>query len=121
MAADEAGTNPLDRDRQGFIDRTARRIEQGRVWIWVKDGKAIFKADILADTPQAVYLEGVHVHSEERGKGVGRRCLAQLGWTLLARTETICLTVNERMRNASAFYYKAGYRLSSYYEPIYLQ
>jgi predicted GNAT family acetyltransferase len=121
MAEEEGGVNPLKRDPKGFVERTARRIEQGRVWIWVRDGKAIFKADILADTPQAVYLEGVHVHQDERGKGLGRHCLTQLGWTLLARAELICLTVNLRTNDASAFYYKAGYRLSSYYETIYLQ
>lgn len=121
MAAEEAGSNPLERDPQGFVQRTARRIEQGRVWIWVSDGKLIFKADIVADTPQAVYLEGVYVHREERGKGYGLRCLTQLGWTLLARADAICLTVNQRTDSASNFYYKAGYRLSSYYETIYLQ
>ena len=121
MATEEAGTNPLERDPQGFIERTARRIELGRIWIWCQDGKPIFKADILADTPQAVYLEGIYVHREERGKGYGLRCLTQLGWTLLARTESICLTVNQQRSHASTFYYKAGYRLSSYYETIYLQ
>jgi len=121
MAVMEGGTNPLERDPQGFVDRIVRRIEQGRVWIWVRDGKAIFKADILADTPQAVYLEGVFVNSEDRGKGYGLRCLTQLGWTLLARTDAICLTANQLSNSASSFYYKAGYRLSSYYETIYLQ
>lgn len=121
MAIDEGGTTPLERDPQGFFKRTSRRIEQGRVWIWVRDGKPIFKADIVADTPQAVYLEGIYVHPEERGKGYGLRCLTQLGWTLLARSDAICLTVNQRTNSASTFYYKAGYRLSSYYETIYLQ
>jgi predicted GNAT family acetyltransferase len=120
MASKEDGTDPLKRDPQGFIERTARRIEQGRVWLWVKDGKLIFKADIVADTPQAVYLEGVYVNPDERGKGYGLRCLTQLGWALLARTESICLTVSDREDSASNFYYKAGYRLSSYYETIYL-
>jgi uncharacterized protein len=120
MAIKEDGTNPLERDPQGFLERTGRRIEQGRVWVWVRDGKLIFKADIVADTPQAVYLEGVYVNPDERGNGYGLRCLTQLGWALLARTDSICLTVSERPDSASNFYYKAGYRLSSYYETIYL-
>ena len=121
MAIKEDGTNPLERDPQGFIERTTRRIEQGRVWIWVRDGKLTFKADIVADTPEAVYLEGVYVNQDERGKGHGLRCLTQLGWILLARTDSICLTVSQRSDSAANFYYKAGYRLSSYYETIYLQ
>jgi uncharacterized protein len=119
MAMEEGGTNPLERDPDGFIERTARRIQQGRVWILSLDDKPIFKADIMGDTPQAVYLEGVYVHREERGKGHGYRCLSQLGRLLLARTEAICLTVNEVKNDAIRFYYKTGYRLSSYYETIY--
>jgi hypothetical protein len=120
MAVHEGGTNPLDRDPKGFVARIMRRIEQGRVWIWVRDDKPIFKADIVADTPQAIYLEGVYVNPEERGKGYGMRCLTQLGWILLAHTDAIVLTTNQRASGASSFYYKAGYRLSSYYETIYL-
>jgi GNAT superfamily N-acetyltransferase len=121
MAIQEAGTSPLERDPEGFRERTLRRIEQGRVWVWPGDNKLMFKADIVAETPQAVYLEGVCVHPEERGKGYGLRSLAQLGRILLARTDLICLTVNTRISSTLSFYCKAGYRLHGYYETIYLQ
>jgi predicted GNAT family acetyltransferase len=121
MAFEESGTSPLNRDPDGFRRRTARRIEQGRVWVWVRDGKLIFKADVIAETPQAVYLEGVHVHPEERRKGYGLRCLTQLGSTLLAHSRSICLTINQRNRNVLAFYAKAGYQFHSHYETIYLR
>lgn len=120
MAFQEAGSNPLERDPEGFRQRTARRIDLGRVWVLVREGKLIFKADIVAETPEAVYLEGVYVHPAERGKKYGLRCLSQLGGILLKRTQLICLTVNQRVRNASAFYYKAGFRPASHYETIYL-
>lgn len=121
MAFEEGGASPLDLDPQGFCNRTARRIEQGRVWTCVRDGKLVFKADIISETPEAIYLEGVHVDSEERRKGFGRRCLNQLGSILLSKTESICLTINERNHNALAFYKRAGYRFLSHYETIYLR
>jgi uncharacterized protein len=121
MAVQEAGINPLNHDASGFRQRTVRRIEQGRVWVLVQDGRLVFKADVLAETPEANYVEGVHVHPEERMKGHGLRCLTQLSSVLLERTESICLTVNEDNKKAVAFYAKAGYQFSSLYETIYLR
>ena len=121
MAFEEGGVNPLERDAAGFRLRAARRIKQGRVWILVQQGKTIFKADVVGDTPEAVYLEGIHVHPEERLKGFGKRCLSQLSSTLLARTKSICLTVNQRKADTVAFYAKAGFDFQSEYETIYLQ
>lgn len=121
MAFQEGGTSPLNRDPSGFRQRTARRIEQGRVWVWTSDGKVVFKADIIAETPEVVYLEGLHVDAEERMKGYGRRCLTQLAQTLLARSKSICLTTNLENKKARAFYAKAGYQFHSDYETIYLR
>ena len=121
MAVQEAGVSPLNHDASGFRQRTARRIEQGRVWVWVQEGRLVFKADVIAETPEAIYVEGVHVHPEERMKGHGLRCLNHLSSILLARSNSICLTVNEDNKKAVAFYAKAGYQVSSLYETIYLR
>ena len=121
MAVHEAGTNPLQNDPGGFRSRTKRRIEQGRVWVWNQDDRLIFKADIVAETPQVTYLEGVHIHTEERRKGYGLRCLANLSAMLLERTESICLTVNEKNKTAVKFYERAGFEFHSHYETIYLR
>ena len=120
LAAEECGINPLGRDALGFRQRTARRIEQGRVWVWVENDQLIFKADIVADTPAAFYLEGIYVHSQQRRKGYGLRCMTQLCRILLARAEAVCLIVNEEQKGAQAFYRKAGYRQLSDYDTIYL-
>jgi len=121
MAVEESGINPLEKDPEGFRARAARRIEQGRVWVWVKQEQLIFKAEVIAETPEATYLEGVYVNPAERGKGYGQSCMAQVGRALLDRTGSICLTVNEQVRHALGFYVKAGYQLRSYYDTIYLQ
>jgi hypothetical protein len=121
MALEESGVNPLERDPEGFRRRTRRRVELGRYWVWTRRGKLVFKADVIAETPEAAYLEGIYVDPQERGKGYGLSCLSQLGRTLLARTGAVCLTVNEQVRGTLSFYSKAGYRLSSRYDTIYLQ
>lgn len=121
MAFDESGVSPLDKDAEGFRRRTLRRIEQGRVWVWFDGGRLVFKADVLADTPQAVYLEGVWVRAGERGKGYGTRCLTQLGRLLLRRARAVCLVVNESRRAAHAFYARAGFEPRGGYDTIYLR
>ena len=121
MALQEAGTSPMQSDPSGFRARTARRIEQGRIWVWMQDNRLIFKADIVAQTPQVTYLEGIHVHTEERRRGYGLRCLTFLSSMLLERSDSICLTVNEKNKNALKFYEKGGYQFHSHYETIYLR
>jgi uncharacterized protein len=121
MAFDQCGIRPLEMDPAGFRNRIARRIEQGRVWVWIRDGRLIFKADVVGETAEVAYLEAVHVHPEERRKGYGLRCLKQLSSILLSRSKSICLTVNHRNKNAVTFYSKAGYKFHSHYETIYLR
>jgi predicted GNAT family acetyltransferase len=121
MAFEESGVNPLEKDPNGFRLRCARRIEQGRVWVLIENGQLLFKADIMADTPDVTYLEGIYVAPEVRGNGIGRRCLSQLTRNLLARTKSVSLLVNEMNETASAFYQKAGFKLRAHYDTIFLQ
>jgi len=105
----ECGVDPMEKDFEGFLRRVARRIEQGRVFSVFENGKLIFKADIIAETEQTIYLEGIFVHPDERGKGVGPRCLAALTIELLDRVEHICLLSNVEFETAHIAYLKAGY------------
>lgn len=120
MAYEESGVDPLEIDPQGFSYRIERRIGEGRVWVWVRDGRVVFKADVMAETPEVIYLEGIYVDPQERGRGYGQRCLSQLGRLLLARTKALCLLVNEENHGAFSFYQKAGYKLHSYFRTIFL-
>lgn len=121
MAEDESGVNPMQTDAVGFRLRCARRIEQGRTWVLVENDELIFKADVISETPEVMYLEGVFVHAEERGQGYGLRCLSQLSRNLLARTRSICLLVNEQNKEAQSFYQRAGFQYQCAYETIFLQ
>lgn len=121
MIYDECGVNPLQTDKLGFRQRTARRIEQGRIWVWIDGGRLIFKTDVMSATPEVIYLEGVFVNPSERGKGYGLRCFSQLCRQLLKRTKSLCLLVNEHNQTAINFYDKAGYKQQGCYDTIYLQ
>jgi predicted GNAT family acetyltransferase len=121
MAEAESGINPMERDREGFLKRCARRIEKNRVWVIVENDRLIFKADIQAETPEVIYLEGVYVNPLKRGTGLGRRCFTQLTKTLLARTRSVCVIVNEENEKAHAFYRLCGFKRNSCYDTIFLQ
>lgn len=121
MAEEESGTNPLATDREGFLARCARRIEMGRVWLLEEDGKLMFKADIQADTPDVVYLEGVWVNPTERGKGIGRQCLQQVCQQLLSRTKSVCVLVNENNQRTHTFYRMCNFKMRGVYDSIFLE
>jgi predicted GNAT family acetyltransferase len=121
MARDESGVNPMEVDLGGFRLRCARRIENGRVWVLVEGGELVFKADVASETPECTYVEGVYVEPASRQKGLGLRCLSQLGRTLLERSETLCALVNEQNLVAQSLFLKAGYRVRGYYDTIFLE
>ena len=121
LAFDESGIDPLAADPDGFRQRCARRIEKGQTWVWVEEGRLMFKAEVITDTPEVVYLEGIWVDPAERGKGHGLRCMSQLSRELLKRTGSVCLLVNENFQAARRFYNKAGFKTVSYFDTIYLK
>jgi hypothetical protein len=105
----ECGVDPLVKDREGFLKRELRRIEQGRVFSVFENETLVFKADIIAETDQVIYLEGIYVAPEYRGKGVGSSCLSALTVQLMSRASHICLLSNVDFHGAHRSFEKAGY------------
>ncbi len=121
MVEYESGVNPLMSDAEGFRRRCALRIERGRTWAVTEGGRLVFKAEVMAETEQAVYLEGVYVAPDERGRGRGLRCLSWLTGELLRRADSVCILVNERNVPARGLYRKAGFRFVCNYDTIFLR
>ena len=121
MAFEESGVDPLQVDPDGFRQRCRRRIEERRTWVLVEQDQLIFKADIVSDTPEVVYLEGVFVHPEHRGKGLGSKCMTQLTSNLLNQTQSISVLVNQERRQAQKFFKKLGFASRGLYDTIFLR
>jgi uncharacterized protein len=119
MAFETSGVDPLKKDPAGFRERYLRRIRKERVWVVFRNNRLVFKTDIIADTPQASYIEGVYVCPEERGKGFGRRCMVSLGQVLLERTKAIYLFVENRDQRTQAFYLDLGFSVAGQYDLLY--
>ena len=121
MAEEESGINPLVVDPEGFRARCSRRIEKGRVWVMVEDDQLVFKADVVADTPSVIYLEGIWVNPTHRGTGRGRRALRQLCSGLLSRAKSVCVFANEENERAHSFYRMCNFKRRAVYDTIFLQ
>lgn len=121
MALEESGVDPRVSDPQGFVKRYAKRIEKGRTWVSMDNGKLIFKADIVNETPEITHLEGIWVTPEFRRQHYGLGCMSQLSRMLLWRTKSLCLLVNDENEVASHFAKQAGYHLRGVYDTIFLK
>lgn len=110
VALAESGVDPLARDREGFLQRVLRRIEQERVWVVFDGEELVFKADIVAETPEVMYLEGIYVNENKRGRGVGTACLSQLSRTLLEKVKHVSLLSNVDFHEAHRAYLRAGFK-----------
>ncbi len=106
----ESGVNPLEKDREGYLKRTMKRIEKGRTFVVFENDKLVFKADIVAETEDVAYLEGIYVAEEYRGRGVASQCLAAMSLELMTRVENICLLSNEEFKSAHRSFAKAGFK-----------
>lgn len=121
LAFEESGVNPLEEDFEGFRLRCARRIEQGRVWVVVRDERLLFKVDVISDTPKCVYVEGLYVHPLERGRGFGARCLSQVARRLLAPGRSVAGLVNQRNLAAQSLLRRAGFEMRGHYDTVFLK
>lgn len=106
----ECGVNPMQKDRKGFLLRVIRRIEQDRVFVVFDGDKLVFKADVIAETDNVAYLEGVYVAPEYRGQGIGSNLLANVCLRLLDRVQSVCLLSNVEFKGAHRCFARAGMR-----------
>lgn len=120
LSEEENGFNPLLEDAEGFAFRTLRRIKQNRVWVWADaGGRLIFKADVVCNTSEVTYIEGVYVAPEMRGRGLGAHCMKALSRRLLENSESVSLLVDTKNAAALRAYAKAGFKLRSYYDSFF--
>jgi uncharacterized protein len=111
----EIGVDPMLTDAEGFRRRTRQQIDERRSWVWIEDGRILFKAEASAWTPHAVQLQQVWVDPELRNLGYGRRGLRDLIRLLLDRVPCVCLFVRADNPAAIRLYEVVGMdRVGSY-------
>ncbi|MFN2501219.1 MAG: GNAT family N-acetyltransferase [Pyrinomonadaceae bacterium] len=120
LVLSETGVDPLEDDADGFRARCARRVEHGRVWVWMKSGKLIFKTDVISETPEAVYIEGLWLNPSERGEGISRQGLNSLCQRLLTGSNAICGFVDKKNAVARSLYRATGFVETHKYAKIYV-
>lgn len=120
MCFEESGLDPLAEDPEGFRRRCASRVERGKVWTLIEGRELIFKADVVTETPEATYIEGLWVNPAHRLKGYGRSCWAALSRVLMDGVPAICGFVNAGNPAARNFYKGVGGVLVGNYDKVYL-
>jgi uncharacterized protein len=115
---EELGVDPLQRDPGGFRWRTRAQIEEGRSWIWERDGTILFKAEASAWTPEAVQLQQVWVDPAARNRGNAKRGLRDLCRSLLERVPRVCLFVRPENTAAIRVYDGIGMRRTISYRSL---
>jgi predicted GNAT family acetyltransferase len=120
LAFEESAVDPRQSDPSGFRSRCLRRIQQERTWVIVEDDQLSFKADVISEAPDVMYLEGIWAKEEYRGNGYAERFMLELTDKLLHEVDSICLLANESNKRAISFYRKCGFQFRSTYETIFL-
>jgi len=115
---EEVGVDAHARDPALFEWRTRVQIEEGRSWIWTEGANILFKAEASAWTPRAVQLQQVWVEPGLRGRGYGKRGLADLCRLLLETTPAVCLFVRPENAPAIALYDAIGMRRTITYRSL---
>ncbi len=120
MVFEASGIDPRETDFEGYYYRVAERIKRGRVWIKIEDGKLVFKADLVNQTSDTSYLEGIWTDPEYRDKGIATECLSELVHRLLYSGSIPCLVVEPHDEIAKRVYRKVGFMRSEEYQARYL-
>lgn len=92
-----------------FRRRVARSLARGRTWVgFDDDGEVFFKADVAAVSSSAAQLQGVWVHPDRRGAGLGTGGTAAVCEALTRRGLIPSLVVNGGNVAARAAYRRVG-------------
>jgi uncharacterized protein len=103
------GIDPRTKDPEGFRNRVLARIEHKRTWVKVEDGKVVFKAELVCESPEAVYLEGIWTHPEYRNQGVGTSCTTELVHRFMHQKKAIGILVEPQEVTAMHIYERIGF------------
>ncbi|MCX4094192.1 GNAT family N-acetyltransferase [Nocardia sp. alder85J] len=110
MFTEEIGVDPRAGDGgRSYRRRVASLIQSGRAWARFEDGEVVYKAEVGAMSRRTGQIQGVWVHPEWRGRGIGTSGTAALANAVVATGRTASLYVNNFNEVARRSYAKIGF------------
>jgi predicted GNAT family acetyltransferase len=111
MFIGEVGVDPrLGDGGRGYRRRVAGLIAAGRAWARFERGEVVFKAEVGSQSPAVGQIQGVWVHPDSRGRGLGAAGTATLAAAVVRSGRTASLYVNSFNTVARATYARIGFR-----------
>ena len=110
MFIGEVGIDPrLGDGGRGYRRRVAGLIAAGRAWARFERGQVVFKAEVGSQSPAVGQIQGVWVHPDWRGRGLGTAGTAALASAVVRSGRIASLYVNDFNTVARATYDRIGF------------
>jgi uncharacterized protein len=110
MFIGEVGVDPRVGDGgRGYRRRVAGLIAAGRAWARFERGQVVFKAEVGSQSPAVGQIQGVWVHPDWRGRGMGTAGTAALSAAVVRSGRIASLYVNSFNTVARATYARIGF------------
>jgi len=110
MFIGEVGIDPRTGDGgRGYRRRVASLISAGRAFARFEHGRVVFKAEIGSQSPAVGQIQGVWVHPEWRGHGLGTAGTAAVSAAVVQTGRIASLYVNGYNTVARAAYARVGF------------
>jgi predicted GNAT family acetyltransferase len=110
MFIGEVGIDPRIGDGgRGYRRRVAGLIAAGRAWARFERGQVVFKAEVGSQSPAVGQIQGVWVHPDWRGRGMGTAGTAALAAAVVRSGRIASLYVNGFNTVARATYARIGF------------
>ena len=110
MFIGEVGIDPRTGDGgRGYRRRVAGLIANGQAWARFERGRVVFKAEVGSQSPAVGQIQGVWVHPDWRGRGIGTAGTATLAGAVVGSGRTASLYVNSFNTVARATYARIGF------------
>ena len=110
MFIGEVGIDPRAGDGgRGYRRRVANLLAAGRAFARFEHGRVVFKAEIGSQSPAVGQIQGVWVHPEWRGRGLGTAGTAAVAAAVVGSGRIASLYVNSYNAVARAAYARVGF------------
>ncbi|OBG34476.1 MULTISPECIES: GNAT family N-acetyltransferase [Mycolicibacter] len=110
MFIGEVGVDPRAGDGgRAYRRRVANLIASGRAWARFERGEVVFKAEVGSQSPAVGQIQGVWVHPDRRGRGLGAGGTAMLAGVIVGTGRIASLYVNDFNEVARSTYERVGF------------